>query len=196
MNIALKEWSAVIAALDGGAQIFLLRKGGIVEARRGFEPRYADFLFFPTTEHQHARYLKPEWAGLLARTARQPEAGVHISHLGRVTDVLRAPQDQSTLLAAPHVWNEDFIRQRYNYRPDLTLYVLVVRVLRLASTHLIPLRPSYVGCKSWVHLTEEIPVERMKPVLAEAEFAQQRRRLLMQLGIALEVGKGVEQATE
>ena len=28
MNIALKEWPAVITALDRGAQIFLLRKGG------------------------------------------------------------------------------------------------------------------------------------------------------------------------
>jgi hypothetical protein len=193
MNIALKEWSAVIAALDRGAQIFLLRKGGIVEARRGFEPRYAEFLFFPTTEHQHARYLKPEWAGLLADTAEQDS--VHISHLGQVTDVLRAPQDQAALLAAPHVWNEDFIRQRYNYRPDLTLYILVVRVFRLRAPHLIPQRPAYAGCKSWVHLTEEIPVDAVEPVLVEAEFAQQRQRLLAQLGMASE-GKGVEQAAE
>jgi hypothetical protein len=187
MNIALKEWSAVIAALDGGAQIFLLRKGGIVEAKRGFEPLYAEFLFFPTTEHQHARYLKPESVGLLARLATQPEAGLHISHLGRVTDVLRAPQDQAALLEAPHVWNEDFIRQRYHYRPDLALYVLVVRVFRLASPHLISVRPAYAGCKSWVHLAEEIPVEGMKPVLEEAEFGQHRRKLLEQLGIALGV---------
>ena len=192
MNIALKEWSAVIAALDRGAQIFLLRKGGIVEARRGFEPRYAEFLFFPTTEHQVARYLKPEWAGLLAPS---PE-GLHISHLGRVTDVFHAPQDQAALVEAPQVWNEDFIRLRYNYRPDLPLFVLVVRVFRLASPRLIPLRSAYAGCKSWVHLTEEIPAKGMEPVLSEAEFAQQRRKLLIQLGRALDVGKGVEQATE
>jgi hypothetical protein len=183
MNIALKEWSAVIAALDRGAQIFLLRKGGIVEARRGFEPRYAEFLFFPTTEHQHARHLKPEWAGLLTRST---PAGLHISHLGRVTDVLCAPQDQADLLEAPHVWNEDFIRQRYIYRPDLALYVLVVRVFRLGSRHLIPLRPSYAGCKSWVHLTEEISTEGMEPVQAEAEFAAQRRKLLSRLGVLTE----------
>ena len=192
MNIALKEWSAVIAALDRGAQIFLLRKGGIVEAKRGFEPRYAEFLFFPTTEHQHARYLKPQWAGLLTHSAA-PDS-LNISHLGHVTDVLRAPQDQAALLAAPHVWNETFIRQRYSYRPELALYVLVVRVFRLAAPHLIPLRPAYAGCKSWVHLTEDIPVEAMEPVMTEAEFAEQRPRLLAQM--AVDVGKGVEQAAE
>jgi hypothetical protein len=195
MNIALKEWSAVIAALDRGAQIFLLRKGGIVEARRGFEPRYAEFLFLPTIEHQHARYLKPEWAGLLG-CVTQPEASLQISHVGHVTDVLRAPRDQAALIEAPHVWNEDFIRQRYNYRPELPLYVLVVRVFRLATPYLIPVRPSYAGCKSWVHLTEEIPAEGMEPVLSEAEFALQRRKLLVQLGIALDVGEGVEQTAE
>src|SRR5713226_3850961 len=194
MNIALKEWSAVIAALDRGAQIFLLRKGGLVEAKRGFEPRYAEFLFFPTTEHQHARYLKPDWSGLLARTAA-PE-GLTISHLGHVTDVFRAPPDQAALLAAPHVWNEDFIHQRYSYRPDLALYVLVVRVFRLAAPRVIPLRPSYAGCRSWVHLIEEIPTAGMEPVLVEAEFAHQREELLKQLGIALDAGKGVEQAAE
>lgn len=195
MNIALKEWSAVIAALDRGVQIFLLRKGGIVEAKRGFEPQFAEFLFFPTTEHQHAHYLKPEWAGLLDPST-PPDTGLHMSHLGHVTDVLHAPQDPADLLEAPHVWNEDFIRQRYNYRPGLALYVLVVRVFRLASPQLISLRPSYEGCKSWVHLNEEIAVEGMKPVLGEAEFGRQRRKLLMQLGIALDVGKGVEQAAE
>ena len=180
MNIALKEWSAVIAALDGGEQIFLLRKGGIVEARRGFEPRYKEFLFFPTTEHQHARYLKPECAGWLARET-SPEAGLRISHLARVSGVVRAPQDPSALIEAPHIWNEDFIRQRYTYRPDLPLYVLVVRVFRLRSPHVIPLRPAYAGCKSWVHLTEEVAVEGAEPVLAEAEFAKQSGQLLHQL---------------
>jgi hypothetical protein len=90
MNIALKEWSAVVTALDRGAQIFLLRKGGIVEAKRGFEPRYAEFLFFPTTEHQHARYLKPQWVGLVPNA--EVTDSLHVSHVGRVADVLRAPQ--------------------------------------------------------------------------------------------------------
>ena len=128
MNTALKEWSAVIAALDRGTQILLLRKGGIVEAKRGFEPRYAEFLLFPTFEHQHARYLKPGCSELLGDMAAPSEGSVYISHLARVTDVLQAPQSLPELLslADRHVWNEDFIRQRISYRPDLPLYVLLV----------------------------------------------------------------------
>jgi hypothetical protein len=188
--MALKEWSAVIAALDRGTQIFLLRKGGLVEARRGFEPRHAEFLLFPTFEHQHARYLKPAYADLLGAL---PGAGVRITHLARVTDVLRAPSS-AHVLDDCHVWTEEFIRQRYEYRPDLPLFLLVVRAYRLARPHDIPLRPSYAGCKSWVHLSEEVPAAASEPVLEDAEFAACRRNLVVRL--ASECLKGGKQAAE
>jgi hypothetical protein len=177
MNIALKEWSAVIAALDRGLQIFLLRKGGIVEARRGFHPKFPEFLLFPTFEHQHARSLKPEYMDLLSP---QPDGHVRITHIGRVTDVLQAPSPVSGLgaLAADHVWNEEFIRQRYEYRPDLPLYMLVVRAYRLRQPQFIPLRSSYAGCKSWVYLIEDIAIDAAEPVIEESEFAGRRQKLL------------------
>src|SRR5437870_11816421 len=71
MNVALKEWSSVIAALDRGLQIFVLRKGGLVGGPRGFELRHRGFLLFPTFGPQHARYPKPEYQAL----AREPENG-------------------------------------------------------------------------------------------------------------------------
>ena len=177
MNNALKEWSSIIAALDRGLQIFLLRKGGIVEARRGFQLKYPEFLLFPTFEHQHARSLKPEYMDLLAP---QPGGHVRITHIGRVTDVLQAPSPVSGMgaVAEDHVWNEEFIRQRYEYRPDLPLYMLVVRAYRLKEAQFIPLRASYAGCKSWVHLTEDIAIDAAQPVLEEPEFAGRRQKLL------------------
>src|SRR5437773_9464444 len=101
MNVALKEWSSVIAALDRGLQIFVLRKGGIVEARRGFELRHREFLLFPTFAHQHARYLKPEHQAL----AREPEdsGGIRISHAAQVVDILVAPHSVATFRAADNL---------------------------------------------------------------------------------------------
>lgn len=172
MNVALKEWSAVIEALDHGAQIFLLRKGGIMEGRRGFELRYPEFLLFPTFEHQHARYLKLEFRELLSEHA----GTVPITHLARVVELVRAPQSLSEMetLACYHVWNAEFLRQRYSYRPDLPLYLVLVRVYRLREPYAIPLRPSYAGCKSWVHITEEISVEGADPVMSDGEFEARR----------------------
>jgi hypothetical protein len=181
MNVALKEWSAVITALDCGAQIFLLRKGGIVEARHGFQPKYAEFLLFPTFEHQHARYLKPERAGLF--TGEAPESHVHITHLALVTDVLNAPEPPEAVQAIRdcHVWNDDFIRKRYEYRPDLPLYILAVRAYRLDEPHIVPMRPSYAGCKSWVHLAQDIPASALHPVVEDDEFCKRRMDLLGRL---------------
>jgi hypothetical protein len=178
MNVALKEWNSVIAALDQGLQIFVLRKGGIVEARRGFELRHREFLLFPTFEHQHARYLKPEYQAL----AQEPENSgrVRISHVAQAVDILAAPRLAGTFRAVDslHIWNDAFILQRYAYRPDLPLYVIVLRILRLKEPQEIPVRPSYAGCKSWVNLTEEISLGEAQPVLPESQFEAQRQKLL------------------
>ena len=51
MNVtiaALKEWAIVCKALEEGRQVLLLRKGGIMEYRQGFEVKHNNFLLFPT----------------------------------------------------------------------------------------------------------------------------------------------------
>ena len=49
---ALKEWAVVCRALEEGRQTVLLRKGGILEFREGFEVKHDRFMLFPTYEHQ------------------------------------------------------------------------------------------------------------------------------------------------
>ena len=179
MNVALKEWSSVVAALDQGHQIFLLRKGGIVEHKRGFEVRHKRFVFFPTFEHQHAASLKKEFAHLA-----QPPAGegIAITLMGEVTDVRPAPNLRSRLIEdTANVWNESLVDMRYNYRPDLPLLVLVIRAYRLPAPVTIPDRQSYAGCKSWVNLTEEIAVDGTRPVLDDGSFEARRMALLRAL---------------
>jgi hypothetical protein len=197
MNVALKEWSAVIAALDGGLQIFLLRKGGIVESKRGFELRHREFLLFPTFEHQHAQSLKPEYRDLLTGAAESTES-IRISHVARVAEVLEAPESLAGMesIYDRHVWNRDFLRMRYAYRPDLPLYMILVRVRRLDTVRIIPRRPAYAGCKSWVNLTAEIAVEAGDSVLAEAEFDRRRKDLTSRLGRGRELLENGEQTPE
>lgn len=162
MNTALKEWASVVTALGTGRQIILLRKGGIVEARRGFELLHRDFLLFPTFEHQHAGWLKPEFHDL----AEPSGPGTGIKYLARVTDIFPSPD----AIAADHIWNDQFLTMRREYRPDLPLYLILVRVYRLAAPRVIPNRPSYAGCKSWVNLTEDINIAGAAPVLDDADY--------------------------
>ncbi|MEJ0000170.1 MAG: DUF1802 family protein [Verrucomicrobiota bacterium] len=44
---AFKEWEAIVEALGHGAQIVILRKGGIAEGRQGFQARHPRFCSSP-----------------------------------------------------------------------------------------------------------------------------------------------------
>jgi hypothetical protein len=177
LNIALKEWASVCTALEAGLQICLLRKGGIVEADRGgFELRHRRFLLFPTYAHEHTLLLQEAFKPFV----RELEDSSHeISCVCEVTDVVVTPGDASLRAALQHViWNEAFLEKRLQYKPNLPLYAILLRAYRLPSPIRLPDRPSYAGCKSWVHLTEEINIENAMPVLNENEFCTRRNTLL------------------
>lgn len=183
MNIALKEWSSVIEAAARGWQLFLLRKGGIAEAGRGFRLRASEFLLFPTFEHQHRRWVRPQFHELV----REPEPEVvRIAYAGRVAGAWEAPASPDPMLAASrhYIWTEEFIRQRYAYRPELPLWLILVRIYRLNHEHRLPQRPSYAGCKSWVHLTEELDASDAVPVLSDSRFEEARSLLMRDLRLA------------
>ena len=48
MRTAFKEWAIVVDALGRGAQILILRKGGLREGSGGFRLEQRQFLLFPT----------------------------------------------------------------------------------------------------------------------------------------------------
>lgn len=177
MNIALKEWASVVAALDQGRQVCLLRKGGLVEIDRGgFDLRYGKFLLFPTYEHEHTLLLQDRFKPLVV----EPQASNHrLSLVCEVTDVIvTAGFDALQAAADQFIWNDAFLRKRLEYKPNLPLYAIVLRAFRLPFPIHIPDRPSYAGCKSWVHIKEEVDVEDAVPVLTDSEFTALRETLL------------------
>ena len=56
---AFKEWEGIVEALGHGAQILILRKGGIAEGRAGFQVKHPKFWLFPTGYHQQWEKTKP-----------------------------------------------------------------------------------------------------------------------------------------
>ena len=167
-------------ALEAGLQVCLLRKGGIVEADRGgFQLRHRSFLLFPTYEHEHSLLLEDSFKKLLV----EPSDDSHELRLvGNVTDIIVTSGYDALHNAREHyVWNDAFLRKRLEYKPNLPLYAIVIRAYRLPSPVQIPDRPSYAGCKSWVHLSEEIDVERATPVLTDDQFEARREAFLSAL---------------
>ena len=183
MKTALKEWAVVVEALAEGRQTFLLRKGGIAEGKRGFELKHDEFVFFPTWEHQHARSIRPEFHKLFEKVKPPDPNVLEIRYLAQVTDVLRAPVEMEAAqrLARYHIWAEPFVRMRYEYRPDLPLFIVVPRIFRLPRRVQIPHDRRYAGCRSWVTFYEDVDVAGRQPVLSRNEFQSARGDLLASL---------------
>lgn len=158
MRVALKEWAVVVEALAQGKQNFLLRKGGIAEGQRGFELQHRRFLFFPTWEHQQQDWIRPEYQQLFESLKPADPDTLIVGHRAQVDEIRQAPADISELLAsAEHIWAEPYLRMRYEYRPDLPLYVVQVSVFTLPEPVAIPNDRRYKGCRSWVDLYQDVP---------------------------------------
>jgi len=177
-NYALKEWDIAIQALEMGETIMLLRKGGIREQGGKFKVDHDQILLYPTFEHQKPTLLKPEYANLVQPVASgwHPET-VKISSFAEITNILswNNAQDESLInsLIKYHIWNQAFVRDRLQFKPDQPLYILLLRTYKLEKVYNIAYHPSYGGCRSWIDLKETISLENMVPILMQEDYDQQ-----------------------
>lgn len=179
-NIALKEWAVVCDQVLAGKQIALLRKGGILEQKKGFQIEHDTFLFYPNTEHQSREQLKPVFHPKL--DSYGPPARVSgkilIAGFGRVVDIFKTT-DAAKLRALEGVtcWTQALFDMRINYKPEKPNFVVTVRAYRLPNAVEVPYHEDYAGCHSWVPLKEELAVTGL-PVLSDAEFETARAAIL------------------
>lgn len=172
LNHALKEWSIAVEALTQGQTVLLLRKGGIREVGNHFQVPYQRVWLYPTYEHQKSHLLKPQWANRVNTVT----SGWHPNHItlqawadiSYVWTVKDSPSVESLLPF--HIWNEQFIAERFRWKPSQLLHLLVLRVHRLIVPITIDWQIAHGGCRSW--LTLDNPLETMPsvPVLDEREF--------------------------
>ena len=177
LKVALKEWAVVCDALAAGAQVVLLRKGGIYEAAGEFEIEQREFLLFPTHLHQKPEMLKPAHRAALSPRAAEPDEVV-LSAAAVVTDIIEVKsRGQVDAIDAEHVWAPPLIDMRFNYRPRNPLYLLLVRAYRLPAPVTIRNTPAYAGCKSWVPLDEAVMAGGATPVLDDSAYEVRRERI-------------------
>lgn len=184
---AFKEWEAIVEALGQGAQIILLRKGGIAEGRAGFQAKHPKFWLFPTGYHQQWEKTKPE----LRRFVTPPtQAGkeIALTYFAEVTDAIYlSTWEQVARLDDAHFWGEEILRERFGYhdRPGMEqgLHLLVVRVFRINLPHLLAPAPAYEGCKSWIEVPVDWSQDIVSPVVSAEEFATRRSRILAAVAV-------------
>lgn len=181
LTVALKEWAIVSRALESGRQIILLRKGGIHESGGEFELDHPQFLLFPTYLHQNLAMLKPAEHAGFAPAGAEPSQ-IHISAAAEVTDIIPvAKRRQIDALDDQHVWTVPLINMRFNYKPQNPLYLLLLRVYKLARPVDLENTITYAGCKSWVPLDTPISTAGAIPVLDETGYQSLRGAILKKL---------------
>lgn len=171
---ALKEWAVAVDALEQGKTIMLLRKGGIREAGNRFQVAHDEVLLYPTYEHQKPDLLKAEYASQVepVTSGWHPET-VRIGSWAKITDILLVSEASTVAaLLSYQIWNEQFVRDRFNWKPRQPLYILLLRTYRLPRVQLIPYRSDYGGCKSWIELAEPISIEDAVPVIDDTHYSQ------------------------
>ncbi len=179
---AFKEWEGIVAALGHGAQIILLRKGGIAEGRAGFQARHPQFWLFPTRYHQQWEKTRPELRRFLTPSA-EPAKDFTLTYFAEVTDALYLSSwEQVERLRDAHFWSEELLRERFGYqdRPGMEagLHLLIVRVFRINLPHLLAPAPEFEGCKSWIDVPLDWSTDITTPVVGSEEFATRRSRIL------------------
>ncbi len=168
---ALKEWAIVCKALEQGRQVVLLRKGGILEYRQGFEVRHEKFLMFPTYEHQSKDHLQLDYANEIENvlTDNPPDGTNRLTSYAEVIDV-KETSDRFLLqkLARFHIWNENYVNARMDYNPKKPMSVILLRVFKLDTPIHINMKEEWAGCKSWIPL--DMDVAGAQPAIDDVQF--------------------------
>jgi len=181
---AFKEWEAIVEALGQGAQIIILRKGGIAEGKQGFQAKHPKFWLFPTAYHQQWEKTKPELQRFLApAAARQADQPIALHYFAEVTDTVYLDSwDKVARLDDAHFWTDSILRERFDYaeRPGMEpgLHLLIVRVSRINLPHQLAPSKDYDGCKSWIDVPADWEHDIANHVVRTEEFATRRSRIL------------------
>jgi hypothetical protein len=174
MMIALKEWAIVCKALEEGKQMLLLRKGGIMEYRKGFEVKHNEFLLYPTFEHQSVESIKADYKEKLNEIIEEQNkynnnnnnnkkkidkdnknfntaSNNIIKLLAKVEDVIEI-SDKLILseLRDYHIWSDEYVTMRMNYNSSKPMNVLLLRIYKLRKPLIVDINDKWAGCKSWI----------------------------------------------
>jgi len=171
--IALKEWAIICKALEDGKQMLLLRKGGIMEYRKGFEVKHNKFLLYPTFEHQSIESIKAEYKEKIKEISEEHNisynnnrkkidkndnnfntaSNIIIKLLAKVEDVIEI-SDKFTLseLRDYHIWSDEYVTMRMNYNPSKPMNVLLLRIYKIRKPLIVDINDKWAGCKSWIDI--------------------------------------------
>jgi len=187
VRAAFKEWAVIVDALGRGDQIIILRKGGISEGPGGFKMDHHRFLLFPTLFHQQRDSVLPAAQNRFDLISPNfPPGKLRLEFFAEIaaSAKLNSLSDARTL-GGQHVWRDEVVAERFDWGRDKSIFALAVRVFQLPHPVELPLLSAYAGCKSWVELDHDLPIDNTRPVLSDTAFATKLDAFRAALGNAV-----------
>jgi hypothetical protein len=187
LNRGLKEWAVAITALAAGETIVLLRKGGIREQTRRFAIAHTQVWLYPTYEHQQPHLLKAPYANQVEPVASgwHPTT-VSITTLATITAVAQITAAEDLwALQSDHIWQEAFVQERFQWKPQAPLSVLFLQVATLPQPEILPYDATYGGCRSWLELAQAIETQTASLVMPEMDYQQRFEAIRQRLSPAV-----------
>lgn len=182
---ALKEWAIVCKGLEEGRQTILLRKGGIMERKHGFELRHNEFYMFPTYEHQSRDLIQQEYADKYEPIFHgKHQDDFNMIYLYAKVIFIKETFNRKLLHALRdfHIWSEKYIDTRMDYNPEKPVSIILLRIHMLNKSLNVALSPQLAGCRSWIDvpsLAVEVDQSNMgKPVLSNDIFHKKKSQLM------------------
>jgi hypothetical protein len=180
---ALKEWGAVIDAMDRGNQVVALRKGGIRE--KAFLVEDKSFYLLPTFEHQSPGLIKPEYRAAIERAldGQRDDRGLVVRLWADVAAMWEI-DDEAHLAALEnyHIFSRVYAESRFNWRPKQPLTVLLLRAYRLQRPWSTGFPSGTGGCRSWLEVDSAGAAPIAGPVVEDGDFASRLEHLRDALG--------------
>jgi hypothetical protein len=153
--VAFKEWQLISDALVCGEQSVILRKGGISEGKAGFQWLHEKFFLFPSLFHEQAKQVKsgPDGSQRRIPDPISPEGQVAFSVFVETLSTGRLTEWEEVKELEPyHIWNEEIIRERFDWGDEPGISFAVVRVHALGDPWILDDRKTFGGCRSWFGL--------------------------------------------
>jgi hypothetical protein len=168
LSIALKEWQFACEQILAGKLDVLIRKGGLYEPTGEFELEHRRFFLFPTTIHQRLDWLKPAHHAEVRLDRAEPdtitiEGFCDVVDVAEIGTVEQLPENDER-----HPWTQAYFAARLAYRPDRPLLMVRVRAFRLAVPVVVPNKPHYIGCRSWLTLDDPIDIRHARQIESRA----------------------------
>ena len=175
LSHGLQEWAVCCTALDQGRITLVVRKGGIHERGGGlFALEHQRFALLPTFLHQDATRVLPVFGNdYFSANAVDPQPGsITIRLWAEARQIWHVNElERVQALGDELLWSADELARRFAYRDQPWLYVVALRIHRLATPLVITDHPSYAGCRSWIPLQTDVAINGSRPVLDEATYA-------------------------